>query len=355
MNRLILVGNGFDLAHNLKTSYSDFILDYISSAVNSFYKNSSSIDPLLEIRQKYSGDRIRFQEYSTSKTSLSHLHSLQKNSYVVVEVKSIFLEGTIKHLSEVNWVDLENDYFEQLLALKGPKGYSIDKVVRLNTEFDFLKVKLEDYLLKHQNESPLGFSDEYSKMFCELIKNADIVTESVKDQKPNRLLLLSFNYTGTLENYKECCSKEIPTEINYIHGELRSATNPIIFGFGDEYNKDYLEFETLRNRELLKHIKSFGYFRTSNYHDLIRFTDADDFQVYILGHSLGLSDRTMLRQIFEHDACKSIKIFYHQSDKETNDYTTKTFDISSHFGDKGMMRKKVVPFNLSFPMPQVQV
>ncbi|MBK8620257.1 MAG: hypothetical protein IPN79_00480 [Saprospiraceae bacterium] len=28
MNRLILVGNGFDLAHGMKTSYADFILWY---------------------------------------------------------------------------------------------------------------------------------------------------------------------------------------------------------------------------------------------------------------------------------------------------------------------------------------
>ena len=28
MNRIILVGNGFDLAHGLKTSYADFILWY---------------------------------------------------------------------------------------------------------------------------------------------------------------------------------------------------------------------------------------------------------------------------------------------------------------------------------------
>ena len=26
MNRLVLIGNGFDLAHNLKTRYSDFML-----------------------------------------------------------------------------------------------------------------------------------------------------------------------------------------------------------------------------------------------------------------------------------------------------------------------------------------
>jgi len=29
MNRIILVGNGFDLAHGLKTSYKDFIIWYL--------------------------------------------------------------------------------------------------------------------------------------------------------------------------------------------------------------------------------------------------------------------------------------------------------------------------------------
>lgn len=28
MNRIILIGNGFDLAHGLPTSYNDFITDY---------------------------------------------------------------------------------------------------------------------------------------------------------------------------------------------------------------------------------------------------------------------------------------------------------------------------------------
>lgn len=28
MNRIIIIGNGFDMAHNLKTGYRDFIDDY---------------------------------------------------------------------------------------------------------------------------------------------------------------------------------------------------------------------------------------------------------------------------------------------------------------------------------------
>jgi hypothetical protein len=30
-DRLILIGNGFDIAHKIKTSYKDFILDYLKT------------------------------------------------------------------------------------------------------------------------------------------------------------------------------------------------------------------------------------------------------------------------------------------------------------------------------------
>ena len=352
MNRLILVGNGFDLAHKLKTSYCDFVTDYISNVINCFYEKFVSIDPLIEIKQKYAGYNIRVSSNSTSKSAIQELKNLQGHSSVVVEIKSDFLRGTLNRISDINWVDLENEYFDHLLKLRTPNGFIFNKVKELNIEFEFLKTKLEEYLVRHQKESDRAFSNDYTTLFCEEIKRNDIVTISVKDQVPKQVLILSFNYTSTLEKYKDSCKIIVPTQLNYIHGELESNSNPIIFGFGDEYNKNYQEFENIRNKELLKHIKSFSYFKTSNYHNLIRFIDADDFQVYILGHSLGLSDRTMLRQIFEHHKCKSVKIFYHQTEDGKDDYTDKTFDISSHFTDKGEMRKKIVPFNLSFPMPQ---
>ena len=31
MNRLIIIGNGFDLAHNLPTRYEDFFLNYVNN------------------------------------------------------------------------------------------------------------------------------------------------------------------------------------------------------------------------------------------------------------------------------------------------------------------------------------
>lgn len=53
MNRLILIGNGFDLAHGLKTSFKDFIHSYLIECVNTFQQKNSYKDELIEISAKY--------------------------------------------------------------------------------------------------------------------------------------------------------------------------------------------------------------------------------------------------------------------------------------------------------------
>ena len=355
MNRLVLIGNGFDLAHKLKTSYSDFIKDYLKNVINHYYQNNVYQDDLIEISNRYVHNYFENQNEVSSDNAMMVLRSFQfgkEKAFIMVKIKSAFFHNTLDKLENINWVDLEDDYFNNLLACKSSRGFNLDKVKSLNDEFDFLKLKLEEYLIKVQKENEHSASEEISEVFCEKIKGKDIVTLKMNDELPSRILILSFNYTDTLEKYKKACQKCVDTQINYIHGKLEANSNPLIFGYGDEYNKSYLEFEDLKKKELLKHIKSFGYFKTSNYHNLIRFIEEDNFQVYILGHSLGLSDRTMLKQIFEHDKCKSIKFFYHKLSETQNDYTDKTFDISSHFSDKALMRKKIVPFDLSSPMPQ---
>ena len=43
MNRIVLIGNGFDLAHGLPTKYENFINWYWEQRVNSFAGNLTSI------------------------------------------------------------------------------------------------------------------------------------------------------------------------------------------------------------------------------------------------------------------------------------------------------------------------
>lgn len=352
MNRLILIGNGFDLAHGLKSSYCDFIKWYVPNSINQFCTTNIYSDALLDIRPKFPG--YYFKGYITSlpDTSLGDLKNLQEHNYISVSIKSDFLLSTLEQISKVNWVDLENGYFEKLVKCKYGRQFDFQRVKKLNTEFECLKEILELYLSTEQQNKMTTVSDDLVNIFCENINQNDIVTTKIQSQAPKRNLILNFNYTNTLQKYQERCNTRVPTKIIHIHGELNAKKNPIIFGYGDEYDKNYLEFEGFRNKDILTHIKSFGYFKASNYHNLIRFIENDIFQVFILGHSLGLSDRTMLRQIFEHEKCKSIKIFYHETDDNKNDYTDKTYDISNHFLDKGSMRKKIAPFDLSYPMPQ---
>ena len=82
--------------------------------------------------------------------------------------------------------------------------------------------------------------------------------------------------------------------------------------------------------------------RTDNYKKLLRFIEADIFQVFIMGHSCGNSDRTMLNTIFEHDNCGSIKVFYYKPSEDSDDYIEKIQNISRSFSSKIKMRDRIV-------------
>jgi len=165
---------------------------------------------------------------------------------------------------------------------------------------------------------------------------------------PTETLLLNFNYTNTTLDYIDEFNKINGNYEDYniseihIHGELNNPENPIIFGFGDDVDKKYQEFEDLNDNRYLENFKSIAYLQTDNYKKLLEFIDSEEYQVFIFGHSCGISDRTMLNTIFEHDNCKSIKTFYHKREDGTDNYTEIVQNISRNFNDKKKYRDRVV-------------
>ena len=121
---------------------------------------------------------------------------------------------------------------------------------------------------------------------------------------PTETLLLNFNYTNTTLDYIDEFNKINGNYEDYniseihIHGELNNPENPIIFGFGDDVDKKYQEFEDLNDNRYLENFKSIAYLQTDNYKKLLEFIDSEEYQVFIFGHSCGISDRTMLNTIF---------------------------------------------------------
>lgn len=371
MNRLVIIGNGFDLAHGLPTSYSHFLFDYLKKGIKfasqssvfedelvyiynlsgSFYNDVTNEFVLRNLRNpmnsKLSRDDFKNGVIDKNKIGEQSL-LLYKNEFeYVILFKHELLENIAKRIETNRWVDIEVEYFQQL---KKAAGQNERFVIRLNQIFEELKRELILYLKTLPNAS-------FNQQVSEIIKGR---VDQFSNRKvgrfgyPEALCILNFNYTETAELYAGYYP--IIDTIMYlpIHGKLDNMDS-IIFGYGDEFDDDYKGLEMAGKKEYLKYIKSFGYSYNSTYQDLIGFTEEKPFEVYIMGHSCGLSDRVMLNTIFENSNCKSIRVFYHSRDDGSNDFIDLYHNIARQFSleKRNILRKTVVPYKQSINMPQL--
>ena len=396
MNRLVIIGNGFDLAHGLPTSYKDFIDDYWNSVSTKLMIDFSYED--LFCKFEMIALKLKFSSKELSKDDVKDFKSIKelfgKFRYdIKYSFKNNFFENTCNISSSSNWVDLENLYYDYLKLISRDNTTKVEKnrkISTLNEEFKQVKDLLEKYLLeKVVNTYKLDFTKnddvEWSKfqnilkpisilsgelnIFKEFIDIEDVneikeyFAKERKEQLVSNIHILNFNYTPIPDIYNKLNEYDdsVNSSVNFIHGFLGNNTdNKVNFGFGDEMDEDYKLIENLNNNEFLRNFKSFQYLQNSNYNNLLRFVDSGKFQVLIMGHSCGLSDRTLLNTVFEHNNCRSIKVFFHQV-KDENDlvikdnYTEVVQNISRHFNKKKLMREKIVNKSLCQPMPQIKL
>lgn len=395
MNRLVIIGNGFDLAHGLPTGYCDFINDYWRNVIKEINRNKIYKDNLFKAdvtHMHYSTVLVNKWKEVKNYNNLFTFFNLYNDSYegTTFSFQNEFFRILSNHSSSMNWVDVENEYYALLKeCLKSNDNLAI---IDLNKQFDQVKILLRDYLNKNIEEK-FEFSNlennEFSKIFNQTIYESSALPSlfvqfsgstvkyfqnlfketranianydkkiAYKESIQVKNYFLSFNYTSTAYNYtKQIQSKP---ELNEIHGRIEDERNPINFGFGDEMDRNYQEIEEKNDNEYLRNIKSFQYLHNSNYKRFLDLIDGDKFQVYIMGHSCGLSDRTLLNTIFEHENCISIKIYYHEILDENgnyvkDNYTEITQNISRHFNKKKLMREKIVNRNLCYPLPQIRL
>lgn len=424
MNRIILIGNGFDLAHDLPTGYVDFINHYWEDfgyhALNGYTRwqleqyGTANIKPFadnfanLQIIDRKSTNIKKLPVCDNGQNEYNGLCKFI-NDYNQAErftdtIKLKFNNLLFAHISTQcsleNWVDIENEYYQLLSKTYYDKQSEYETAEDLNADLNVIKEKLSEYLGKIQDEKITDelYNDRIKKIIFELVNLQDIsmggqdlfwkdfstqisqlaggmcaaeiedeMTEHpeyevmntpeqafravMKDKLskgqltdfllPNRTLLLNFNYTNTAEKlYAK--SDDINCELIHIHGELNNPDNPIIFGYGDEMNEDYKKIVDLNNNGYLENIKSIRYLETDNYRKLLSFIDSAPFQIYIMGHSCGNSDRTLLNTLFEHKNCVSIKPYYYQKEDGTDNYIDIIQNISRDFKDMTLMRDRVV-------------
>lgn len=203
--------------------------------------------------------------------------------------------------------------------------------------------------------------DRYGLIECLCINNVKRYKECVSTKSdyhddypqlfmlPDNIMLLNFNYTDTANSYR---NRDVSV-VNHIHGELQNP-NGIIFGYGDELDDKYEQLKALNNNECLRNIKSIKYLESDNYRKVLGFIESAPFQVLIMGHSCGNSDRTLLNTLFEHKNCISIKPYYHQKADGSDNYLDLIQNISRNFTDMKLMRDRVVNKTFCEPLAQAK-
>lgn len=396
MNRLVLIGNGFDLAHNLRTSYENFLYWYWQKRFFNIHKESTntSTDILCSMTTlKYESWRIYIQRCKLPNWSERDYFAklCDKNNYSIKY--SPFFERIYNSIGTLGWVDIENEYYN-LLKKYALKDSSMSAVGELNAQLQYIQNLLVEYLKSIEISDRLLKTDLRQKIYAP-IKKEDISIEGTNALKehiksgmnlshedleyklrcygsncytqgyvddyreqykrkdslmdppielllPDKIMLVNFNYTRTAKLYLK--EGEI-FSVNQIHGSLEDPSS-VIFGYGDELDKDYMTILDKNENKFLGNIKSIRYLEANNYRKILSFIESAPYQILIMGHSCGNSDRTLLNRLFEHKNCVSIKPYYYKKNERTDSYLELVENISRNFTDMNLMRDRVV--NKSF-------
>lgn len=232
MEKLFIIGNGFDIAHDLKTDYL-----YFKKFV---YQQSYGKDELLESLQnmdsikeylKENDDRI-FENELRSEKMIETLNSIDSQE------KLRLLYQVLLHITDTErfWSD-----FEEKLAcfpfMNASTPYYVTNDSKEDTESrKELAEKVADKLSKYVHH-------QLNKLFKQWIKETyeqwesqlsmrkftfhfPIVKETILTNRNARFL--NFNYTRTLEDFYGISS----SNIIHIHGDLDDGV--LIFGHGED-------------------------------------------------------------------------------------------------------------------------
>lgn len=319
MRNLVIIGNGFDLAHGLKTSYVDFIAwlikRYYSENNNFFICDKRSIDELRKERN--------IREITENKKIIKIFLEYEKN----IDFTNTFLQKLLCEVLKNNWCDIEQKYFDELLECKNE-----NEAKKLNKELDDIKIQLIEYL--KEVETQFKKLDTY-----------DIFFKSVSSND----LIINFNYTDTVNKYLPDSSND---NLIHIHGKLTDKESYVIFGYSapNDKNNELLK----KSNEHMLNIKETKYLLTENGNKINKFIDQHIFlnHVFIIGHSCGLSDQNILNKvlnIYEHQL-PSVKIFYFYF-KNENGYLTNQLNLKRIINND-KISENFLDYTKSIRMPQ---
>ena len=372
---LLVIGNGFDLAHGLPTRYSDF-LDFMALSINKVYDWRFHWG----FPDKVKGNKKTYYhelEYSALDNILVDLKQFPKFNE---PVKNIFNNNEIEQLINNNfdfrmvqmndwlryllciysykkslenpaymWIDIEYEIEELLIRLQSlEKIFGEESIFPITVpyingndktpkEFYFTTL-FERFRRKNNIPEDKIKSEVFSILFQDLEKfnlllkfyltlvqkkfhNEDRRVFNINTNSENAINIdhiISFNYTDISSIY---LTENQKSNIHYINGNLDDDSK-IILGFENPDSNKTNEFCDNNINLFFKDNQRNIYDVDYRYNTWIKeYKEKFDekINVYIIGHSLALSDKKILLDIM--DKVDHVTIYYHSNEDKRNKNT----------------------------------
>lgn len=306
---VLIVGNGFDISHGYKTSYSDFIkseqLKDKNNIFINYFKNKLKVEQWVDVEEAIQELITQYVEIKTINTRINIVDSIDKKYYELM----LFLcpRNSISYAEKL--LDSGNPMidFGKLKAsidnkfLEESKHWDYNKIERvIKEDFDKLKDELKEYLEKETKGS-------VKTKFMDIFKAY------------NNKIALNFNYTNTLDKYN------LGFQNIFIHGSLESK---IVLGHNliPDINFSYMNKEIQMLKEGFNYIYEIKKIKT----DCVENKN-NKYAIVVIGHSLDKNDQKSIIKILKQlDATKTNNIsniiIYYYIDKAKNNSIDKYSD-----------------------------
>ena len=286
---LLVIGNGFDLAHKLKTKYTDFlnfVTEKIKKDQSGFFPKDYKINYFVNFendlnKNKFSLDDLEKYIDSVGNIWIGHFNKLKiTNDFIgknwidfETEIENVINKIEKRILNKISPDEWKSSNLKQIMSVyfnQSAENIMQEFVPRLNFDLKILTLLLEQYLI--EEEKRLTVSQK--KFFQEL--NIDAV--------------ISYNYTNTFQRLYDP-DNAIP--IHFIHGQL--GKHNLVLGIGETLS-DGLENQFTVCANFKKFFQRVKYRLGNKYKDITKIKDGRiiPWQVVIYGHSLDPTDKDSL-------------------------------------------------------------
>lgn len=316
--KILMVGNGFDLAHGLPTSYSNFLM-----AINELGKLDEEDDKKktyianVKISQQMKSLLIQFKnQHENGKLSIRQkelIKKAKKNFWI-----QYFNMNESRLKQKENWIDFEKEI--KYVIVQVEKRLLTEKTIHDELQSDeFKKLGILEILSNKADittfrqligflEGELNNLTYYLEIYLDFFAEGCSVSKFSPDiNQINFDKVLSFNYTNTYERYYNYNSN---MEYDFIHGRICETSSVescnLVLGI-DEYSN-----EEGKNYFLAPFKKYYQRMFKENQHEYSKWIGEmkyDNNELFVFGHSLDETDKDILKS-FLLNPCIKTTIFY---------------------------------------------